>query len=587
MKPCWAALALTLVCLTGCVDPQVRSQAEEDSDHDRETAIQTIGDVTSVANVEPVPLSGVGLVVGLGGTGGPAPPSGFVDVLSTDLRKRGVEHIKELLSSPDHAVVLVSAMVPPGARKGEPVDIEITLPPQSKVKSLRGGVLLDCPLYDYASTRMLSPTTNTPDTVLKGHALANARGPLVVGFGDGDPAIQLRQARIWGGAKLEVDRPIWLALNSDQQFARVAMRIAERINETFQGPFQAPGTVMADAKTKEVVSLRVPTQYQHNMARYLRVVRLIPLQGSPLPNSPYRRHLENDLLDPSKTVVAALRLEALGDDSAPILKKGLQSQHPLVRFAAAEALAYLGNPSSAEELAQLAAEEPMLRAYTLTALASLGDEAVCNRELTELLNNPSPETRYGAFRALRVADEQDIAAQGEYLNKSFWLHRVAPGSPGLAHLSTNHCPEIVLFGDDPTLEPPFSFLAGPEFTLTAGEFDEVCMVSRFSAHKESKQKQCSLKLYEVLKTMAELGATYSDAAELLRQADHNKCLSCPVVVDALPDAPAIEQLAHARQTDGSLRTTDGEILNARSELTETPSLFQRMPAHHVEPVTGE
>ena len=90
MKPCWAALAVSLFCLTGCLDPQVRSQAADDSDHDRETAIQTIGDVTAVANVEPVPLSGVGLVVGLDGTGGAAPPSGFVDVLSTELRKRGV-----------------------------------------------------------------------------------------------------------------------------------------------------------------------------------------------------------------------------------------------------------------------------------------------------------------------------------------------------------------------------------------------------------------------------------------------------------------------------------------------------------------
>ncbi len=586
MKPCWAALALTLVCLTGCVEPQVRSQAEEDSDHDRETAIQTVGDVTSVANVEPVPLSGVGLVVGLPGTGGAAPPSGFVDALATELRKRGVDHIKELLSSPDHAVVLVSAMVPPGAKKGEPVDIEITLPPQSKVKSLRGGVLLDCPLYDYASTRMLSPSTNVPDTVLKGHALATAKGPLVVGFGEGDPSIQLRQARIWGGAKLEVDRPIWLALNSDQQFVRVAMRISERINETFQGPFQAPGTIMAEAKTKEVVCLRVPTQYQHNLARYLRVVRLIPLQGNPLPNSPYRKHLENDLLDPSKTVVAALRLEALGDESAAILKKGLQSNHALVRFAAAESLAYLGNPASGEELARLAAEEPMLRAYALTALASLGDEAVCSRELTELLNNPSPQTRYGAFRALRVASEQDVASQGEYLNKSFWLHRVAPGSPALAHLSTSHCPEIVLFGDDAMLEPPFSFLAGPEFTLTANEFDETCTVSRFSAHAGSGRKQCSLKLYDVMKAMAELGATYSDAAELLRQADRNKCLSCPVAVDALPDAPAVEELARARQGDGNQRPTDGEILNARGELTGTPNLFQRTPARHIAPVDG-
>ena len=45
---------------------------------------------------------------------------------------------------------------------------------------------------------------------------------------------------------------------------------------------------------------------------------------------------------------AAIRLEALGKESLPTLKKGLSSQHPLVRFTSAEALAYLESTAGAE-----------------------------------------------------------------------------------------------------------------------------------------------------------------------------------------------------------------------------------------------
>src|SRR5262249_35732520 len=153
----------------------------------------------------------------------------------------------------------------------------------------------------------------------------------------------------YGGGRCEMNRPFFLALNDDHQFARIAMRVAERVNETFQGPFLGMQTI-AEAKTSQAVVLGVPQQYRHNLPRYLRVVRMIPLSGSPSPSSAYRKRLEQELLDPAHTITAALRLEALGSNSVAVLKNGLQSQHVLVRFASAEALAYLGSPACGEEL---------------------------------------------------------------------------------------------------------------------------------------------------------------------------------------------------------------------------------------------
>lgn len=568
-------LGIMLLAPLGCVHTQTRLQSEEETDNgDKAYKLRSIGDSTTIANADPVSVWGVGLVIGLEGTGGGAPPGGYREILEKELKRKGIENYKDILASPDTSLVVVSALIPAGARKGDPLDIEVKLPPQSRTRSLRGGKLVECLLYNYESTREVNPNSRA-DASLKGHPLARAHGPLVVGFGDGDEDAKQRFGRIWGGGRCEIDRPFFLVLNDDQQHVRTAMRVAERINETFQGNYpRAPGMDTAAAKTKSVVTLAVPPQYKHNLPRYLRVVRMIPLEELPAPSSTYRRRLETDLLDPAETVKAALRLEALGPDSVAVLKRGLKSEQTLVRFTSAEALAYLGDPACGEELARLVEEQPALRAYCLTAMASL-DESICHVKLEELLASPSAEARYGAFRALRVLEEKQAGSQvrGKFLNESFWLHRVAPDAQGLVHISCSRRPEVVLFGEMATLQPPFSFLAGREITVTAADEDDRCTISRISVQQGARRKQCSLKLDDILMTMSELGATYPDVVELLRQADRCKCLSCAVRNDALPQTASVQELAKAGGKNPELLPP--EVVQARGDFNLTPTLYEQ------------
>ena len=71
----WGLLA-GLLALAGCTHAQPRAQSEDESDRaDRESAaVRTIGDITTVANAEYIPVTGVGLVTGLENTGGGVPP---------------------------------------------------------------------------------------------------------------------------------------------------------------------------------------------------------------------------------------------------------------------------------------------------------------------------------------------------------------------------------------------------------------------------------------------------------------------------------------------------------------------------------
>jgi len=68
-------------------------------------------------------------------------------------------------------------------------------------------------------------------------------------------------------------------------------------------------------------------------------------------------------------------------------------------------------------------------------------------------------------------------------------------------------------------------------------------LSRFSVRQGKQSRQCSLELGEVLKMLGELGGTYPDALDLLRQIDAARAMNCSVKLDALPKAPSVQELA--------------------------------------------
>lgn len=567
-----AAVGAAVLALAGCSkDPLRRAKAEDEPEVQRYD-VPTVGDRTAVGNAQPVALGGVGLVEGLEGTGGDCNHDAYRALLVEALRKDGAQQINQLFKSRTCALVIVEAQFPAGARKGDPIDIEVKLPPGSLATSLRGGQLRKCYLSDYNFANNLRPEQPNNRSMMLGLKRAVAEGPVLVDVGDGDEAARVKQGRIWAGAKCLQDYPLALLMKPDAQRASLTSLIADRVNASFQQSALAGSLDSRVAHTSDQMSvaLRVPPQYRHNLERFLRVVRAVPLsEGTDVANRPegdrrsYRQKLGDDLLDPARTVVAALRLEALGQKSIPALERGLKHDHPLVRFTSAEALTYLGKASAAEELGRAAATSPLLRAYALTALASL-DEAACHLQLRQLAaSNLDDETRYGAFRALRTLRENDPLVRGELLGDSFWLHRLAPNTRPFVHVATTKRAEVVLFGQAPRLVPPFGLMAG-ELTVTAVEGDDRCFVSR-TAEGQTERKPCSLDLADVLRGLAALGGQYPEALAILQQANSCGALTCRVRVDALPQAVDIKELATVGRDAAEL---------AGADLGATPTLYQ-------------
>ena len=583
-------LAVVPLLATGCFLTEFATVARpqiEDPALDKDV-VQVVGDVAAeFDNATDMVVVGYGIVTGLDGMGGSTPPCDARSIVFERLKRSKEENPAAVLDSPDNAVVIVSAIVRPGVRRDELVDVVVSLPEGSRVKSLRGGNLTPTPLStfatqgevrDYLKNNDFNVTTEG-NKVLRGHDVVLAKGPIQAALtGKADEAAEsdqpLKRGFVWKGGKLLDGRAMYLILKTDHQRYRVAEQVATRLNETFHAG-ESAATKVAAARHKDQVAVAVPPRYRLNRPHYMRVVWGVPL--SP-PADPLRYIAEQEvkLLQPETTLAAAIRLEALGAPGVPTLKTALTSEYPLVRFASAEALAYLGNTAAAEPLARTAAEHPALQAYALTALAAL-DDALGMSKLEELLAAKEPELRYGAFRALREVDPNGDAVRGAWAKRAFVVHEVSTPGPSLVHLLTEGRAEVVLFGEAPKLAPPFALTAGPGITVTARAGDSVATVSRFSVRTggEPTHVQCPLNVADILRTMADLGGTYSDAAEMLRKADDRKALSCELARDALPRAVPIKRLAQAAREDPRMQQ-ELDLL-AETDAANAPNLFAGTP----------
>lgn len=560
-------LAALLVGLAGCQQlpswtvwkPLWRSQTPEKTTFDDEftPSVETpmIGDYVTFAGLNLVTLEGVGLVVGLDGTGGDPPPSAYRTAMLDEMQRRGVRNPNAILRSPNTALVIVRAYLPPMVRKGERFDVEVRLPENSNATSLAGGRLLET----YLSEQAVVPGRG----VLKGHIFAKAKGPILVSAGLGDReslAGVLRRGRILGGGISLKQRDLSIYLRNDFRSVRNSKRIADRIGQRFHAYDRYGQKIpMAEAKTDQLIVLRVPARYKDNFPRYLEVIRNIAFRESPVARRVRIERLKRELMRGETAERAAIQLEAIGSEALPILKSALRSDDPEVRFHAATALAYLEDPSGLQILAEAARDERAFRIFALAAMATV-DEPESRLLLRELTNaQPLPsggwydsaELRYGAFRALWTLDPRDPFLNGERLNDEYWLHELPTDGPPIVHLTHRMRAEIVLFGDDQQLRTPIAVRAGNHILVTAPPASDRIVVSRYQVGLPDERREVSTRLADVIRACAELGATYPDIVQMLIQAKYQHNLTGRLEIDALPKAGRI----YVRRRNQSVQRT--------------------------------
>jgi hypothetical protein len=569
---------------------------------------ETVGDLAFVVSTGELRVEGVGLVTGLDNTGADPPPSWLRQQLVDEMNKAGVEKADKLLGNPQVSMVVVRMTIPRGVDPTDRIDVQVEVPPACGTRSLAGGYLLPTRLFEVAIAK---------GAPLKGHEQGSAQGPIMIGT----PAKpnDSKVGRVLGGGRVKKEYPYTLVIKENRESYRTAKLLESVINERFHQTEAGHQKGVATGKTSSYLVLRVPALYHQNQERYFRVVQLLPIIDGPELRTRRLASWSQELLDPQKTGLAALKLEGLGTGAVEALQAGLKSPNAQVRFFSAEALAYLNDVSGVDVLGETAVRQPEFRVYALAALAAM-DQAASHMKLRRLMDEPNIELRYGAFNALRTLDPHDpflgqvrilndpkpddaddapsesmamaIAAGSNRRNRPedpFALYIVDSEGPPLVHVSRTRRTEIVLFGRQQKLLPPIVLGTG-SILLNAAEYDNQLEISKIvpspSADADSKLTT-SLELPEVIREAANLGASYPELVTILETANRQHNLPGQLVVDAVPNSSSVYlEAILGRDTtakrDDALKRTAAE--STRPRWRRLLGLFNRESSTNPTPV---
>jgi flagellar P-ring protein precursor FlgI len=228
------------------------------------SAQTVVGDLCRVKGQEENVLHGMGLVVGLEGTGDADVESTqralaqYMSLMNHPLPKdpTGQSVVSELKNAKNVALVFVTARIPgAGARQGDKLVCNVSA---VSAKSLRGGELMLCPL------RGPNPADD------RVYALAQGKIQL-------DRDDQLRTGTIAGGCQLEVspvnqflkENKATLVLHQEHAAFAIAAEIAETINNAPDFRYAGEGESIATAKDSVSIEIAVPDKYLDDPVLFL------------------------------------------------------------------------------------------------------------------------------------------------------------------------------------------------------------------------------------------------------------------------------------------------------------------------------
>ncbi|MGB1927259.1 MAG: HEAT repeat domain-containing protein, partial [Rubripirellula sp.] len=425
------------------------------------------------------------------------------------------------------ALVRVLALIPPGAKRGDLVDIRVIAPKESRVSDLHHGWLLDTRLREQ---RMLQNMVRQSDVLGIGQGSILTRA-------DHEPNADesLRnEGRILSGGRVQVTRNLGLILRPEYQHAKMSKAIADAINRRL---FFFDGTTrrgIATAMEDDFIEIEVHPRYRDNVPRMMQVIHAIGIKAEISGKQERLLELAQKLETPETAADAALQLEALGESAVPTLLQGLKSNNPELRFYAAEALAYLDRIESIEPLENAAREVAAFRYPSLIALQGIEQQLAIDA-LKRLMDEQSLETRYGAFCSIRRRIDGKPALGGSPLGPLTLYEIPSQGTPAVV-ISLREEPEVVLMGDLKPIEIS-SFLMLPGGIMIKPDPkhpEELLRISRFKPGEQDRRVVVSSSLDDVIAGVVQVGGCYGDVITMLREAKNQKLLVDQLAINPLP-----------------------------------------------------
>jgi flagellar basal body P-ring protein FlgI len=364
-----------------------------------------VGSTTTVTGVEPVLVSGYGLVVGLNGTGGGPLPDRIRSSMERIIGLNGIGRSErsgdfatsgmspaQLLRDKNVAVVLVQAAVPPGLPAGATFDVSVTA---LNASSLDGG-------------RLWTTELQIGDPALVGgvqtRKLASAAGPVFINPFN-EPGKERTGITRFVGRVLDggvVKEPFALELRLDNPSHSMARQIAAAINERFPPGPNDKGDI-ARGRNDSIVAVTVPSEYRKKPGDFLELVLSVPIDAYTPSEELAKRIVDNIKAQPALAARLSLCLEGIGrpERTLPIIRSLYDFPEMAPRLAGLQAGARLGDVLAAPHLKQLATSgAPGERTTAIELIADLGAGPTVDQVLQELLREKDLSIRVAAYEAL-------------------------------------------------------------------------------------------------------------------------------------------------------------------------------------------
>jgi hypothetical protein len=600
-------LALSLP--TGCAKekPQARMVAVQTREV-HPVLRGTIGAEVEFRGIEPVLVSGYGLVVGLNGTGGDVLPDSIAATMEREMGLMGITKAteggadaisgrspREVLRDKNVAVVLVQAAIPPGAPLNSTFDVYVQA---LNATSLEGGQLW--------TTDLRLGQANVFGGA-QARRIAKARGPIFINPFETKETSNRVSGRVLAGGQVTNPLGIEMVLYTPS-YARTRA-IVSAINSRFPaGPGDAHQTARGrtgpDAATGVggSIELRVPNRYRQNPGDFLKLVAALPVDLS-YPELHARRYVETMREEPGMADELSWCLEALGIKALPYIRELYDAPEGAVQLAALRAGARLDDPLAVPHLKEIARsgrgirqtraihllgqimnsgpgveetlrelleeKELSVRIAAYEALAGRAERAQLARLQKRAQDPDAPESRVHPtvlqFEASRSLSGRSIyGVERSLIAEKFFLDVVPMGDP-LIYISQQGQPRVVLFGADLELRRPSVVTAWDNRLMIAA--DEDSDVTRiYYAPPTPRERPVTHRVKGGLPRLIEFMARKTTPEDPRSGLD----LSYSQVVGALAaivDAGAT-RAAFAKETD----TLKLQVLDARSaaEITRRP-----------------
>jgi hypothetical protein len=424
-------------------------------------------------------VSGLGLVVGLNGTGGGELAPQIQATMERELARGGIGKggvmdtgplagmsPRQVLRDPNVAVVIVEAPISPGWPKGYRFDVRVRALPGSTVTSLEGGTL-------WTTELRIGPATTLGG--VKAHQIGQARGPVFINpFATpgkaGADAVTRTSGRILGGGDLT--EPLKLELVLDNPSHSMARSITSSIPASRGTRRRRP---TARGRNADSVAVQVPHAFTQRPGGVHRAAPLHPHRpGVPAGNTP---------AVPSSTQAVSraaddisLCLQAIGKTAVPFLYPMYEYPELPPRMAAAGG-GPAEDPRTAPYLIELARSGPA--ATRTDAIALLGRLPVnprINQALWAMIDAKELDVRVAAYEALAARGDWGILRTE--VDGRFGVD-VVPSQEGLIYVTQQGLPRIVAFGGG--LDAAEAAVRGPGAQVNTGlRLHRPLMVSAWS-----------------------------------------------------------------------------------------------------------